>query len=79
MLNNSAKLFGSAFTQIARQNTNTPVFALWRDGRLTPTPMPTAIIEEGGQPLPMWSGLAVHTVTKDGRSYLRTDSCPWQF
>jgi hypothetical protein len=51
--NNSAKLFGYAFS---------------RKDRLDPA-KPTAIIEEGGQPLPLWSGLAVVTVKKDGKSY----------
>ena len=50
---NSAKLFGAAFN---------------KKDRLDPT-KPTAIIMEGGKPLPMWSGLAVHTVKADGKAY----------
>jgi hypothetical protein len=44
--------------------------------RLNPA-KPTCAIEEGGKPLPMWSGLAVRTVKLDGRSYyavLATDT-----
>jgi hypothetical protein len=53
VLNNSAKLYGSAFNS--------------RD-RLDPD-KPYAIIEEGGKPLPPWSGLAVHTVQRPGKFY----------
>jgi hypothetical protein len=53
VLNNSAKLFGSAFNM---------------QDRLDPA-KPYAVIEEGGDPLPPWSGLAVRTVKKAGRSY----------
>src|SRR5688572_23426651 len=53
VLNNSAKLFGYAFTM---------------KDRLDPA-KPTCMLEEGGAPLPQGSGLAVRTVTKDGRSY----------
>jgi hypothetical protein len=53
VMNNSAKLFGAAFTMV---------------DRLDPT-LPTCILQEGGKPLPMWSGLAVRTVRKDGRSW----------
>ncbi len=53
VLNNSAKLFGSAFNMKDRLNPEKP----------------TAIVEEKGQPLPMWSGLEVVTVRKDGRSH----------
>jgi len=53
VFNNSAKLFGHAF---------------WPKDRLDPK-KPTCIIVEGGKPLPAWSGLAVRTVEKDGRSY----------
>ncbi len=52
ILYNSAKLFGHAFN---------------KKDRLDPS-KPTAILEEGGRPLPMWSGLAAITVKKDGRS-----------
>lgn len=51
--NNSAKQFGHAF---------------WMKDRLDPE-QPTAVIEEGGEPLPMWSGLAVRTVVENGDSY----------
>ncbi len=51
VLNNSAKQFGYAF---------------WRKDRLDPK-QPTAVIEEGGKPLPMWSGLAVRTVQTNGK------------
>jgi hypothetical protein len=69
VVNNSAKLFGAAFFQKDRQNPNTPVSSIWEDGKLVRKPMPTFILEEGGPPLPMWSGLAVHTATKDGPAY----------
>jgi hypothetical protein len=53
VLNHSAKLFGSAFNL---------------KDRLDPM-KPMGIIEEGGKPLPLWSGLAVHTARKDGKAY----------
>jgi hypothetical protein len=53
VFNNSAKLFGHAF---------------WPKDRLDPA-KPTCILREGGKPLPMWSGLAVRTVEKNGSSY----------
>lgn len=53
VLNCSAKLFGHAFN---------------RKDRLDPD-KPYAILEEGGKPLPPWSGLAVHTVQKPGKAY----------
>lgn len=53
VLNHSAKLFGSAFNL---------------KDRIDPS-KPTAIIEEGGKPLPLWTGLAVHTARQDGRAY----------
>lgn len=53
VLHNSAKLFGSAFNA---------------KDRLDPS-KPTCTIEEGGKPLPMWTGLAVHTVRKKGRAF----------
>ena len=53
VLNNSAKLFGSAF---------------YPKDRVDPQ-KPYVIIEEGGHALPPWSGLAVHTVVKDGEAY----------
>jgi hypothetical protein len=53
VLYNSAKLFGYAFNM---------------KDRLDPA-KPYAIIEEGGKPLPPWSGLAVHTVQKPGKAY----------
>lgn len=51
--NNSCKQFGHAFRM---------------KDRLDPA-KPTAVVEEGGQPLAMWTGLAVRTVKRDGRSY----------
>jgi hypothetical protein len=53
VLNNSARLFGTAFAM---------------KDRLDPS-RPYCIIEEGGKPLPPGSGLAVHTVRKEGRVY----------
>ncbi len=53
VLNCSAKLFGHAFNM---------------KDRLDPS-KPYAILEEGGKPLPAWSGLAVHTVQKPGKAY----------
>lgn len=53
VLNHSARLFGTAFNA---------------KDRLDPK-KPTAIIATGGKPLPMWSGLAVHTVRKEGKAY----------
>jgi hypothetical protein len=53
LLYHSGKLFGSAFNKKDRLDPNKPM----------------AKIEEGGQPLPLWSGLAVVTVKKDGKSY----------
>src|SRR5262249_54285789 len=49
----SAKLYGSAFTM---------------KDRLDPA-KPYAVIEEGGQSLPPWSGLAVHTAQQAGKAY----------
>lgn len=53
VLNNSAKLFGHAFNQ---------------KDRLDPA-KPYAVLEEGGKPLPPWSGLAVRTIPKPATSY----------
>lgn len=53
VLNNSCKQFGYAF---------------YMKDRLAPG-KPTAVVEEGGQPLPLWTGLAVRTIRKDGKSY----------
>lgn len=53
VLNNSARLFGTAFNL---------------KDRLDPS-RPYSVIEEGGQPLAPWSGLAVHTVRKEGKAY----------
>jgi pimeloyl-ACP methyl ester carboxylesterase len=53
ILNNSARLFGTAFKM--------------KD--LLDATKPYSVIEEGGKPLPPWSGLAVHTVRKDGKAY----------
>lgn len=53
VLPHSARLFGSAFNL---------------KDRLDPA-KPFCILEEGGKPLPAWSGLAVHTVRKAGKAY----------
>lgn len=53
VVNNSAKQLGNAFNA---------------KDRLDPA-KPTFVIEEGGTPLPMWSGLAVRTALKEGKSY----------
>ncbi len=53
ILNNSARLFGTAFNL---------------KDRLDPK-KPYSVINEGGKPLPPWSGLAVHTVRKEGKAY----------
>lgn len=53
VFNNSARLFGSAFNMKDRLNSAKPY----------------SIIETGGKPLPEWSGLAVHTVRKPGKTY----------
>ncbi|MBA4066770.1 MAG: hypothetical protein C0501_24300 [Isosphaera sp.] len=53
VLHNSARLFGTAFNAKDR----------------TDPKKPTAILAEGGTPLPMWSGLAVHTVRKPAKAY----------
>ncbi len=51
--NNSAKLYGSAFNP---------------KDRLDPA-KPHSVIEEGAEPLPAWSGLAVRTAQKPGKAY----------
>jgi pimeloyl-ACP methyl ester carboxylesterase len=53
VLNNSCKQFGYAYSM---------------KDRLDPR-HPTYILEEGGEPLPLWSGVAVRTIRKDGRSF----------
>lgn len=53
VLNNSATQFGYAFMMKDRLDETKPRF----------------VLKEGGEPLPMWSGVAVRTVTKDGASY----------
>ncbi|MHC4916893.1 MAG: hypothetical protein ACYTGB_15535, partial [Planctomycetota bacterium] len=53
VLNNSCKQFGHAF---------------WMKDRLNPE-KPFNVIQEGGKPLPMWSGLAVRTVAAEGKSF----------
>lgn len=53
VLNCSGKLFGHVFNM---------------KDRLDPE-KPYAIVEEGGKPLPPWSGLAVHTVRKPGMAF----------
>lgn len=53
ILNNSAKLYGSAFNDKDRLDASKPY----------------SVIVEGGKPLPPWSGLAVHTVRKKAKAY----------
>lgn len=53
VLANSAKLFGSVFNPKDRFDPQKP----------------TVTLEEGGKPLPPWSGLAVHTVRQEGKAY----------
>ena len=53
VLNNSARLFGTAFNM---------------KDRLDPK-KPYSVVEDGGKPLPPWSGLAVHTVRKPGKAF----------
>ena len=50
---NSARLYGSAFCE---------------KSRLDPA-KPQVVIEDGGKPLPLWSGVTAVTVKKDGKSY----------
>lgn len=51
--NNSAKLFGSDF---------------WPKDRLDPA-KPTVVLNEGGPPLALWSGLAVYTAKAEGNGF----------
>ncbi len=53
LLNNSATLFHADS---------------WKDDRLNPD-KPMSIIQQGAAPLPRWSGLAVITATKKGKTY----------
>src|SRR5204863_4093151 len=53
ILNNSARLFGTAFNVKDRLDAAKPY----------------SVLEEGGKPLPPWSGLAVHTVRRHGKAY----------
>lgn len=53
ILNNSAMLFGQAFYPWNRLDSSRPM----------------SRISTGSQPLPMWSGLAVHTVTNEAVGY----------
>ncbi|MEX0718647.1 MAG: hypothetical protein WD066_18785 [Planctomycetaceae bacterium] len=53
VLNNSATQFGYSFMMKDRLDETKPRF----------------VLKEGGEPLPMWSGVAVRTVQKDGESY----------
>jgi hypothetical protein len=53
ILNHSGRLFGTAFNP---------------KDRLDPQ-RPGSILEEGGAPLPLWSGLAVRTILKEAKSY----------
>jgi hypothetical protein len=63
VLNNSARLFGTAFN---------------KKDRLDPA-KPYCTLEEGGKPLPPWSGLAVHTVRKEGTAYYAVVATDEQF
>lgn len=53
VLNHSARLYGTAFNTKDRLDATKPF----------------GILEEGGQPLPPWSGVAVHTVRKPGKAF----------
>lgn len=53
LLNHSGRLFGTAFNPKDRIDPKRPM----------------SIVEEGGAPLPLWSGLAVRTIRQDGKSY----------
>ncbi len=53
ILNNSAQLFGSAFVPAQRLDPEAPM----------------AFLEEGGEPLPLWSGLGVATTLRGGCAY----------
>lgn len=53
ILNNSARRFGEAFRPPARLDPDRP----------------QTILEEGGAPLPLWSGIGVYTVRAAGRGY----------
>ncbi len=53
ILNNSCKLLGMDLTEA---------------DRLDPK-KPTLKLKAGGEPLPLWTGVGVHTVTKDGKGY----------
>ncbi len=53
ILHHSGRMFGSAFNRKDRLDAEKPM----------------AILETGGKPLPVWSGLAVHTVQKPGPHY----------
>jgi hypothetical protein len=53
MLNNSAKLFGTAFLEAQRVDPS----------------LPTATIVQDGGPLPMWSGVTVHTAKDAACAY----------
>jgi hypothetical protein len=63
VLNNSAKLYGSAFTGTDRLDSSKPY----------------AILVEGGRPLPAWSGLAVRTVQRTGKTYYAVVATDQQF
>jgi len=76
VLNNSAKMIGSAYFNVSERQVKEEPKKFQNQyllSRLNPTaasgPAATAIIEEGGRPLPMWSGLAVRTITKPGQSF----------
>jgi hypothetical protein len=76
VLNNSAKMIGSSYFNVSeRQAKENPrrFGSRYLLSRLNPKaasgPAATMIIEEGGQPLPMWSGLAVRTINSPGASF----------
>ncbi len=75
VLNNSAKMIGSAYFNVSERQVKEDPKRFQNQyllSRLNPNaasgPAATVIIEEGGQPLPMWSGLAVRTITRPGTS-----------
>lgn len=63
ILNNSVRLYGTGWGQEQRQD----------------PARPTCIIEEGGKPMPQFSGVAVHTVRKDGSAYYAVVATDEQF
>ncbi|MGE3804869.1 MAG: hypothetical protein AB7K24_09380 [Gemmataceae bacterium] len=53
VLNHSARLYGYGWNQKMRQDPE----------------LPNCLLEEGGKPLPLWHGVAVHTVRQNGKAY----------